>query len=176
MFRCPILGSDNLCEDYDHRSESCRGFPIDEQDVADVKAAGGACTYWFEPKSTGALAGPPLGLVRIPEESGPWEFDGCPDLVTVAGRTYLKTGWPMTHHPGVTCQYQETYAEDSRHLYVLRTGTWVVDHIDRWNPDSGLLYAAAHLAVDVPNTGTWIGFGILTLGQAILYIGLGWIK
>ena len=117
-----------------------------------------------------------LGLVRIPEESGPWAFEGCPDSVTVAGRTYRRTGWPMLHHPGVICQYRETYSADSRHLYVTKAGTWVVDHIDRWNPDAGMFERAAHLVEDVPTAGTWIGLGILAEASVLALAVVGWLR
>jgi len=45
---CPLLTRDRLCLAYGKcRPKACRVFPVDEKDLADVKACGGKCGYSF---------------------------------------------------------------------------------------------------------------------------------
>ena len=124
------------------------------------------------------LAGPrpgkQLGLVRIPIESGPWNIPDYPDAIELNDRVYLKVVGLHIPHPGVVAQYREAYARDSRHLYVLSCGSYVIDHIDSYNPDAGLLDAAAHLAIDVATPGTYIviGGGLVLTWLFLIMTGL----
>jgi hypothetical protein len=62
------------------------------------------------------------------------------------GGTFRKTKWNWPR-PGVVMQYREALPHDSRHLFVLRSGTYVVSHRDEVNPD--LASAAEHFIQDV---------------------------
>jgi len=57
---CPMLHRGRHCIIYmGYRPKSCRKFPLDERDIADVAAAGGKCGYQFTPIA--AAAPPPAG-------------------------------------------------------------------------------------------------------------------
>jgi len=49
------------CSIHADRPEVCRAFPIDQDDLDDVRAAGGSCSYWFQPGATASVG---LGGVR----------------------------------------------------------------------------------------------------------------
>ncbi|MBF0483044.1 MAG: hypothetical protein HQK81_05185 [Desulfovibrionaceae bacterium] len=49
---CPMLTKDKLCRVYgSFRPKACRVFPIDQKDIDDVAACGGACGYRFGEKA-----------------------------------------------------------------------------------------------------------------------------
>lgn len=48
LFACPHYVAGSGCTAYDGRSDVCRAFPIDQRDIDDVKAAGGACSFSFQ--------------------------------------------------------------------------------------------------------------------------------
>lgn len=47
LFACPYYIAGTGCTAYGGRSEVCRAFPIDQRDLDDIKAAGGACSFAF---------------------------------------------------------------------------------------------------------------------------------
>jgi len=84
------------------------------------------------PNSIGARPVPSSrGAVR-----GKWVFPGLPERVTLEGRVYERAKFSLPY-PGVIAQYREAVAHDSRHLFVLTNGRFVVPHLDEANPDRG---------------------------------------
>ena len=55
---CPWYSDIAGCTIHENRPNVCRAFPIDQDDLDDVRAAGASCSYWFQP---GAGAGVNLG-------------------------------------------------------------------------------------------------------------------
>ena len=63
-------------------------------------------------------------------------------------RAPLRPTFPSPLHPGTVAHYREAVPFDSMHVCVYPDGsvTW---HEDKFNPDAGPRFAAAHLASDV---------------------------
>lgn len=54
---CPLLTTDKLCRVYGKcRPKACKVFPIDQHDIDDVTACGGACGYRFTAPTAGRKA------------------------------------------------------------------------------------------------------------------------
>jgi len=85
-------------------------------------------------------------IALVPPVRGRWTFGGFPAQVTLSGAIYRRTPWAWPRS-GVVAQYREARPVNSRHLFVLSDGTFVVPHVDEVNPDLGS--ALAHLARDV---------------------------
>jgi hypothetical protein len=66
--------------------------------------------------------------------------------VTLSGAVYRRTPWAWPRS-GVVAQYREVRPVNSRHLFVLANGSFVVPHVDEVNPDLGS--PLAHLVRDV---------------------------
>ena len=117
-----------------------------------------------------------LARVQIPEERGEWLFGNCPERVLIDNRHFKLAEW-RNPAPGVKCQYREDVERHSRHMYVLEgpdgnPSTFMVNHVDNFNPDVSFPYAVAHLAADVPTAGTWIGLGIGALALTMILTGV----
>jgi len=83
----------------------------------------------------------------IPPLRGSWPYGSAlPGRVTVLGTSYQRTPWAWPRS-GVIAQYRETRPENSKHLFVLRGGTFIVPHTDEVNPDLGS--PLEHLVRDV---------------------------
>lgn len=95
---------------------------------------------------------PPVSLERFgarrlePSLRGKWPHEGFPPVVKLAGSPFRKAEW-FWPRPGVRAQYREAVAKNSRHLFVMTDGTWVVPHVDAENPDLGS--PMRHLLEDV---------------------------
>lgn len=88
-----------------------------------------------------------VGVVPVvPPMKGRWPFAGFPDVVSVMGGTFRKARWSWPR-PGVVMQYREAVPSNSRHLFVLKSGAYVVSHKDEVNPD--LASPAEHFIRDV---------------------------
>lgn len=97
---------------------------------------------------------------------GRWIARGYPEVVSIRidGHevAFRKTAWAHSK-PGVIAQYREMREHDSLHLSVLSNGSFVIDHIDCFNPDYGLANAAKHADHDAG----WGGFAGLLLGIGV---------
>ena len=102
---------------------------------------------------------------------GVWRCDGFPDEVCLAGRRFRKARLKVSEE-GVSEQYRECVAQNSYHVKVYENGVWVFDHIDKFNPDVGLLNAAFHFFVDVP-AGREIAAGAAVAGLGLAMFGIG---
>lgn len=82
-------------------------------------------------------AAPRIGTIDIsPPLTGRWPYVGFPPRVTMLGGEFhlAKWKWPKQ---GIAAQYREAIPSNSRHLYVLRNGQYIVSHRDEVNPDMG---------------------------------------
>jgi len=84
----------------------------------------------------------------LPSLTGKWTFAGFPDTVSMLGRTFHKAVWEHDYDD-VVCQYREASPRRSFHLFVKKDGTWEINHVDAFNPDTGVLSLLAHLISDV---------------------------
>lgn len=88
-----------------------------------------------------------VGAMPItPPIRGRWSAPGFPAEVTMAGRLFRKANWQWPY-TGVVAQYREAIPVNSRHLLVLDDGSFIIDHYDEANPDSGAAFE--HLVKDV---------------------------
>jgi hypothetical protein len=71
-----------------------------------------------------------------PPITGYWNRRDFPDVVRITGAVFRKAVMRQSYD-GVVEQYREDVAKNSRHLKVLKNGTWVIDHVDLDNPDRG---------------------------------------
>ncbi len=69
-----------------------------------------------------------------------------PARVFVMSHPFVKSrfGLPLR---GVT-HYREDTPRDAAHMRVSASGEWVIDHLDKWNPDRGLLNLLMHLVFE----------------------------
>lgn len=78
---------------------------------------------------------------------GPWPFDGFPEAVEIDGIRFFKTARKQTYEDCVE-QYRQDSKRDSMHLLVMNDGSFLIDHVDEFNPDQG--YPVRHFLVDHP--------------------------
>ena len=69
--------------------------------------------------------------------------------IELQGKRYYRSPLALPR-PGVIATYREAKKLDSGHVMQYKNGATRLDHIDRYNPDAGAKYAAAHLCVDAP--------------------------
>ena len=98
--------------------------------------------------------------------SWPFSLAHSPDDVVVfhAGRRRrFRRAVYQWSKAGVALQYREVACPASWHLYVHAKGTYVVDHVDRANPDPPCNRPVEHLVRDVPGGGVVAVLGVLAL-------------
>lgn len=89
-------------------------------------------------------------MTRLPQpDVGIWPHMGTPAVVTIANGTFALAVFKQPK-AGVIFQYREAVPVQSRHLYGLPNGTWMIDHIDDYNPDEG--FPLQHLKADCIDT------------------------
>ena len=101
---------------------------------------------------------PTVGAYPVtPPKTGKWTFKTFPDVVTVNGKKFKKALWQFPRS-NVIAQYREDVLHDSTHLFVMKDGTFLIDHVDESNPDKGLVME--HLVNDVllRHSGMGLGF------------------
>lgn len=86
-----------------------------------------------------------FGLVRLERPfRAPWPAQGLPPVVYLDGVRFVRsTG---IDRPGVVAHYRQDVPRDCAHAYVMDDGTYMIDHVDRWNPHPHFL---RHLIADV---------------------------
>ena len=85
---------------------------------------------------------------------GDWNLIGFPESILVYGpwdgaRRFKRARWQKPEE-GVIEQYREDVETRSMHLKVLVDGSFVIDHCDSFNPDTGAVNAIAHVMEDTP--------------------------
>lgn len=102
------------------------------------------------------IADPPTGV---------WPHRDFPDEVQINGRTFRYAQWQKPY-PGVVAQYREPVPRFSQHLKVRRDGTWIIDHVDEYNPDMG--YATLHFFTDYqPGKAAWAVYSIFGISSVL---------
>jgi hypothetical protein len=95
------------------------------------------------------IPGYSVGAIPVsPPLRGKWTAKGFPETVNLGSRVFKRAGWQRPIQ-GVVMQYRETSPTNSRHLFVLGDGTFVVDHVDEFNPDGPGGDPLAHFMADV---------------------------
>jgi len=91
-----------------------------------------------------------------------------PETIVIDGDTFVRAVRQQGYE-GVICQYRQAVPRNSAHLFVMKDGHWMIDHIDEYNPDMG--FPVRHFVVDHPaGKGVLLaGAGLLGLGGAALY-------
>lgn len=93
------------------------------------------------------ISGTTVGAIRVsPPLSGVWPFVGHPPRVQISKMHFDRSGWTFPRR-GVVAQYRERVPVNSKHLFVLENGRFVVPHMDEENPDLGS--AIGHFVKDV---------------------------
>jgi len=82
-----------------------------------------------------------------PPIEGQWPFEGFPEAVTIDDTLFVKAIRKQAYD-GVAEQYRQDTPKDSAHLLVKDDGTYIIDHVDEYNPDRG--FPARHWLVDHP--------------------------
>jgi hypothetical protein len=84
-----------------------------------------------------------------------------PPQIRANGSVFRQAVW-REPKPGVVAQYREAVETNSRHLFVLADGRWIINHTDDVNPDMGDATAPArHFVADHP-----LGQGLAAIGIA----------
>lgn len=102
-----------------------------------------------------------------PPIEGVWPFPDFPEAVEIEDDTFVKTKREQPYE-GVVAQYRQNVARDSGHLLVRSDGTYIIDHVDEYNPDMG--HPVKHFLVDHPKgiATAIIGAGALgVMGSAV---------
>lgn len=101
---------------------------------------------------------PPIG--------GVWPFDDLPEAVEIDGQTFYRAIRKQPYE-GVIEQYREALSRDAAHMFVKDDGSFIVHHIDEYNPDMG--YPVRHFLIDHPVGRLLVltGTGIITMGIAV---------
>lgn len=77
-----------------------------------------------------------------------WPYNDFPHSVVLDGIEYLRAEWACDIcYADVIAQYRENRPYNSGHLFVYDDKSWIVDHIDKYNPDRGHVFQ--HGLVDV---------------------------
>lgn len=89
-----------------------------------------------------------------------WLLDAgdFPEAIEIDGQVFTRAIRKQPYE-GVIEQYRAAVPRDSAHLLVLEDGTYVIDHVDEYNPDMGA--PLRHWVVDHPR------------GKATIVAGLG---
>lgn len=85
--------------------------------------------------------------MRFKNMTGWWDVGGFPEVIRIAGCRFRQARWQEAAE-GVVAQYREDVPVNSRHLKVYANGRWMIDHIDKINPDHGK--PVEHFLVDHP--------------------------
>jgi hypothetical protein len=94
---------------------------------------------------------PCLGAIEVEPRTGAWTFDGFPASVRI-GRARFERSTGIAHLPNTLAHYREDVPRHSAHLYVIeREGSrsWVIEHVDEYNPHEGVSAAIRHYIFDV---------------------------
>lgn len=62
-----------------------------------------------------------------------WPAAGLPRVVWLGGKRFVRSAG-ISRHAGTVAHYREDVRRDSAHAYVLRDGTYLIDHTDDFNP------------------------------------------
>jgi hypothetical protein len=90
-----------------------------------------------------------IGTLPVePPLYGVWSFGGFPDVVELEGAIFNRAEWAWPFYSGVVAQYRQDVATNAMHLLVYRDGSYVVTHLDEFNPDLG--FPVEHALVDAP--------------------------
>lgn len=89
-------------------------------------------------QARGEMGLPPyVGATNVsPPITGIWPIVGFPAIVHILGAEFRRAEWKWPKK-GIFAQYREAVPTNSRHLYVLRSGRYIVSHRDEVNPDMG---------------------------------------
>lgn len=86
-----------------------------------------------------------LALVRLERPiRAAWPARGLPQVVYLDGVRFVRSRG--IGRPGVVAHYRQDRPRDCAHAYVLDDGTYLIDHVDRWNPHQHLV---RHFFADV---------------------------
>lgn len=112
-----------------------------------------------------------VGFAELPQPlRGMWTFQGFPETVLIAGRTFKRsTKWAAPLRL-VVAQYREDVDRNSMHLLVKADGTWAIEHTDDANPERGLVLE--HTLRDVIQTP--LGAVLFAVGVVGLSAGISW--
>lgn len=99
-----------------------------------------------------------------PEIKEPWIYgDEFPPSIEIDGKVFNRA-IRQQPYDGVIAQYREAVPRDSMHLLVMQDGTWVIDHVDEYNPDMG--HPVRHFIIDHPAGKSLLVAGVGVLGVA----------
>jgi hypothetical protein len=99
-----------------------------------------------------------------PPLSDTWMFgNDFPDTFEIEGHTFHRAIRQQPYE-GVICQYREAVPRDSMHLLVMNDGSYVIDHVDHYNPDMGA--PVRHFLIDHPAGKPLLVAGVGILGVA----------
>jgi len=103
-----------------------------------------------------------------PPIRAPWSFGDFPEAIEIDGQTFYRAVRKQPYD-NVIEQYRAAVPRDSAHLLVLNDGSYIIDHVDEYNPDMG--HPLRHWVVDHPRGMATIvlGAGALGLGASALY-------
>lgn len=101
-----------------------------------------------------------------PPYQGDWALTEFPDAVDVDGVLFCRAVRKQPY-AGVVEQYREAVERDSMHMLIFDDGSYLVDHVDQYNPDMGA--PARHFLADhtVGRFLTCTAGGILALTTAV---------
>jgi len=110
-----------------------------------------------------------LGVIPVrPEIAGTWPFQGFPPSVSLGGTTFVQATWAWPYS-GVVAQYRANVPFNAAHLLVYANGTYVVRHLDEYNPDQG--YPLEHAVKDAPFATQFV---VSVIGLAVGYALGAW--
>lgn len=89
--------------------------------------------------------------------------DHFPESIEIEGTTFMRALRAQPYE-GVIAQYREGVPRNSMHLLVMNDGSWVIDHVDEYNPDMG--YPIRHFIVDHPAGKSLLVAGVGLVGVA----------
>lgn len=105
-----------------------------------------------------------------PAITGPWllEPGDFPEVIEIEGQAFTRAIRKQPYE-GVIEQYRAAVPRDSAHLLVLEDGSYLIDHVDEYNPDMGA--PLRHWVVDHPRGKATIvaGLGVVGLVGSALY-------
>jgi hypothetical protein len=102
-------------------------------------------------------------LIQIPLVVGRWPYPDLPRVVQVRGHAFERRDFGFGGED-VIAEYQEAVPTLAAHLYVMRDGTYQVDHVDDFNPSDDPI---GHFVVDVLQVPREVALSLLT-GSVIL--------
>ena len=82
-----------------------------------------------------------LAIIRLPQSRrAAWPVAELPRVVSLLGKRFVRSSG-LSEHEGTVAHYREDVARNSAPAYVLRDGTYVIDHLDEHIPDHGAVLA-----------------------------------